>query len=262
MEIQHLLDAVIQLPLSGYIYPLVVIFFAYIIRGIAGFGSALIAVPLLALILPLTIVVPLVVMLDYLASATQGIGDRSLVNWKNIWPLLPFSLVGVLCSLFLLNTLDKKILSILLGAFIILFAIYQLLPIKWGTAKIWSAAPFGFLGGMVGTLFGTGGPFYVIYLSLRKLDKSEFRATFASIFLIDGAFRLIGFAANGSFDQETQGYLLLLLPFAASGLFIGGKIHTDISRDLFVKVISLLLLASGSLLINRYIFSYPILLSL
>jgi len=48
------------------LFPVSVLFFAYLVRGVAGFGSALIAVPLLALTLPLTIVVPLVVFLDYL----------------------------------------------------------------------------------------------------------------------------------------------------------------------------------------------------
>ena len=43
---------------------------------------------------------------------------------------------------------------------------------------------------LVGTLFGTGGPFYVIYLNLRGLDRSVFRATFAMNFLIDGGVRL------------------------------------------------------------------------
>ena len=44
--------------------------------------------------------------------------------------------------------------------------------------------------GVLGTLFGTGGPFYVIYLNLRGLDRTVFRATFAMNFLVDGGVRL------------------------------------------------------------------------
>jgi len=49
----------------------------------------------------------------------------------------------------------------------------------------------GCLGGLLGTLFGTGGPFYAINLNLRGLARSAFRATFALNFLIDGGVRLI-----------------------------------------------------------------------
>lgn len=48
------------------------IFLAYLVRGLAGFGSGLFAVPLLALQFPIKLVVPVVVLLDYLGSIGQG----------------------------------------------------------------------------------------------------------------------------------------------------------------------------------------------
>ena len=45
---------------------------AYFIRGITGFGSGLISVPLLALFLPLQFVVPLILLLDFTASIVIG----------------------------------------------------------------------------------------------------------------------------------------------------------------------------------------------
>jgi uncharacterized membrane protein YfcA len=55
-----------------WLFGLVTLLAAYLVRGIAGFGSGLIAIPLLALFLPLTLAVPLVVFLDYVASASHG----------------------------------------------------------------------------------------------------------------------------------------------------------------------------------------------
>jgi uncharacterized membrane protein YfcA len=237
--------------LSSLIFPLTVIFCAYLVRGIAGFGSALIAVPLLALSMPLTLVVPLVVFLDYLGSATQGINDNNNIAWHDIWPLLPFSLIGVAVSLYIMESINPHILTVCLGAFILVFAVYQLLPLNFGQASNKIAAPAGFFGGFVGTLFGTGGPFYVIYLNLRKLDKTSFRATFAAIFMIDGAMRLFGYAIKGFYNLETFMYLVAALPVAGLGMFIGGKIHTALGRDAFVRLISVLLLGSGSALIFK-----------
>lgn len=107
-----------------------ILFLAYFIRGIVGFGSALVAVPLLLFILPFKTVIPLIVALDYIASASHGIRQRSTIQWHDIFPLLPFSLLGVLAALYLLNSLDVRLLLSWLGGFIIIYAIYSLLPIS------------------------------------------------------------------------------------------------------------------------------------
>lgn len=232
------------------LYPALIVLLAYTVRGITGFGSALVAVPLLSLSLPLPLVVPIIVLMDYLGSLTQGISQRQHVHWKEIWPLIPFSLLGISVSLYLLDTLDKQVLALGLGGFIIAFAIYQLIPFQWGQTSQWLAAPpGGFLGGFVGTLFGTGGPFFVIYLRLRHLDKTAFRSTIASIFLIDGGFRLAGYVLRGSYDDQGFRLLALWIPTAAVGMYLGGKLHGLISQNNFIRFISVLLVFSGSLLI-------------
>ena len=233
------------------LFPASVLFFAYLVRGVAGFGSALIAVPLLALTLPLTVVVPLVVFLDYLGSASQGIKNRESIHWNEILPLLPFTVIGVAASLFIMDTVRPEMLTVALGAFVILFALYQLLPMKIGQANRVVSIPSGFFGGFVGTMFGTGGPFYVIYLNLRHLDKNTFRATFAAIFLLDGAMRLAGYAIKGFYTLEMLAFLAMAVPIAGLGLFFGGRIHTGMGRDTFVRLISVLLLGSGTALLMK-----------
>ncbi len=74
--------------IARHVYALAVLSVAYFVRGIAGFGSGLIAIPLLLMWFPLLVAVPLVVALDYLASASQGIKDRQAIRWREIWPLL------------------------------------------------------------------------------------------------------------------------------------------------------------------------------
>ena len=229
-----------------------IIVIAYIIRGIAGFGSGLIAIPLLALMLPLTVVVPLVVLLDYLASLGHGLGKRDSIQWQDILPLLPFSLIGVVIAILVFTSVDAIILSQLLGGFVILFAIYTLLQIAPNRrhGRYW-AIPAGTFGGLVGTLFGTGGPFYVIYLKLRNLDKVSFRASFASIFLLDGAARLIGYSSTGMYTINTLILAAACIPVMLASLYLGGRVHTNISQQTFQRVISVLLLISGTALLTR-----------
>ena len=225
---------------------------AYFVRGIAGFGSGLIAIPLLALALPLTLVVPLVVFLDYAASASHGLKDRAQIQWRQILPLLPFSALGVVAGLYLFHVIDTVSLTNALGVFIMLYAAHTLL-VKSGNAQAspaW-AVPAGSMGGLVGTLFGTGGPFYVAYLKHRGLPKGQFRATFAAIFLLDGAGRLTGYLAGGYFDRDWLLLVALSLPIMAAGLYLGGQVHTNISQRSFQVAVSVLLLVSGISLILR-----------
>ena len=227
------------------IVTLAVLFVAYLVRGVAGFGSGLVAIPLLAIEHPLALVVPLVVLLDWLGSAAQGVGNREAIAWRELLPLLPFTLAGVGLALYAFRSVDPAGLDRAFGLFILVFAVYQLLPLPaLAGSRLW-AAPAGLLGGLVGTLFGTGGPFYMIYLTVRGLDKRALRASFAAFFLADGAVRLAGFLLVGLLDADALGTLVLWLPAAALGLFVGGRVHVGIRPVTFRYFISLLLVFSG-----------------
>lgn len=225
---------------------------AYVVRGITGFGSALVAVPLLALLLPLHAVVPVISLLDYMASLSHGIRHRRDVRWRELVPLLPATLAGVLTALYLFQTVDAEALRRALGVFVVLYAFYALLaPERSGRGSRWWALPGGGFGGLIGTLFGTGGPFYVIYLGLRGLGKHHFRGTIAIIFLIDGGLRLIGYTASGFYDRDTLLLVAAALPVMAAALYAGGHIHTRISPAAFKRAIAVLLVGSGLALVFR-----------
>ena len=93
------------------------------------------------------------------------------------------------------------------------------------------------------------GPFYVIYMQLRGLDKSAFRATIATIFLLDGTVRVVGYALGGLFHGGTLWLVVWSLPLMAAGLYVGGHIHTTISQQTFRHAIAALLLLSGAVLL-------------
>ncbi len=228
-----------------------VLFLAYFVRGVAGFGSGLIAVPLLAFIFPVQIVVPLVVFLDYVGSASQGIRNRNLIAWREQLPLIPFSALGVAIGLLLLKAMTSVLLAQALGGFVIAFAVYQLLPLPEPRGSRLFVVPCGLFGGLIGTLFGTGGPFYVIYLGLRGLKKDAFRATFAVNFLIDGAMRLAAYASFGFFFRDVIVAMLAALPIVGAALWIGGRVHSEMSRKSYAKLISVLLLGSGIVLLLK-----------
>ena len=228
-----------------------IVLIAYLVRGICGFGSGLIAIPVLSLMLPLQVAVPLVVILDYLASAGQGTRLRHSIQWGEISRLILPALIGVSIGLLIFHNADADLLPRFLGGFIFLYAIYALWGPKIPRVSSWWAVPAAISGGTVGTLFGTGGPFYVSYLKARQLDKTAFRATFACIFLLDGTARVTGYLGTAVIDIQLLVLLAMSLPVMILGMYLGGKINTNLSAEIFTRGISILLLASGTSLMLR-----------
>ena len=223
-----------------------VILLAYLVRGATGFGSGLVGIPLLVLILPLTLVVPVMAVLDYLASGVHGVAHRAAIVWRDLWLLLPSALVGLLLALYLFRNVDLASLTHALGIFVLLYAAWSLMAVRTATlrSRAWGL-PLGLLAGLIGTLFGTGGPFYVIYFRLRQLDKHQFRATFAVTYLVEGLARLIGYAATGLLDAYSLLLVALAVPMLALGLYVGGHIHSRLSQRGTQRLISVLLLIAG-----------------
>jgi uncharacterized membrane protein YfcA len=228
-----------------------ILLLAYFVRGISGFGSGLIAVPLLALIFPLTLVVPFMLLMDLTASAIMGRAARREVNWEELKPLLPGSIVGVIAGATLLLSLAKEPLLTTLGLFVLAFAVRSILNLHGDRtiSRVW-ALPASLLGGTVSALFGTGGPPYVIYLAHRIRDKSVFRATTSLLFLLEGSLRVVVFAVTGLLLQpDLPSSYLVALPLMGLGIWLGGQVHVGISNEQMTRLIGVLLLVSGSSLL-------------
>ena len=232
----------------GHAAAAAILLLAYFVRGISGFGSGLIAVPLLALLFPLPLVVPFMLLMDLTASAILGRATRHHVNWSELNPLLPGSVVGVVLGATLLLSLAKQPLLTALGLFVLAFAIRSVLNLhgEKPISRLW-ALPASVIGGTVSALFGTGGPPYVIYLSHRIRDKAVFRATTSLLFLMEGGLRTVVFALAGLLLQpDLLVSYVAALPVMGLGLWLGSRVHVGISNAQMTRLIGMLLLISGS----------------
>ena len=150
---------------------------AYIVFGIAGFGTALVAGPILILFMPLSKIVPLLVLLDFVAAFGNLLPSRRDVAKSELLRLLPCMAIGCTLGVIFLLNLKSDLLLLLMGLFISAYAIYSLW-VKVRPAQLsagWSI-PMGTIGGLFGALFGSGGFLYAIYLNSR-LPKEAARAT-------------------------------------------------------------------------------------
>ena len=227
---------------------------AYIVFGVAGFGTALVAGPLLILCLPLSKIIPLLVLLDFVAAFGNWLPARRDVARAELLRLLPCMALGCLVGVVFLLNLKSDVLLLMMGIFISAYAIYSL-AVKARPRQVaagW-AIPTGTVGGLFGALFGSGGFLYALYLNAR-LPKEAARATQSALISCSTVVRFTLFVMAGVY---ADGALLLLavclLPAMALGLWTGRRLTRKLSREAFVRLVTWLVLASGIALIVRYL---------
>lgn len=212
-----------ELPFTGSEWVLLelAIALAYIVFGVAGFGTALVAGPILILCLPLSKIIPLLVLLDFVAAFGNWLPSRRDVARSELLRLLPCMAVGcVIGVLFLLN-LKSDVLLLLMGIFITAYALYSL-AVKVKPRQVASgwAIPTGITGGLFGALFGSGGFLYALYLNAR-LPKDAARATQSALISCSTVVRLSLFVIAGVYADGTLLLLAACLLPAGCGLADG-----------------------------------------
>ena len=243
-----------EFPLLVYWVVPLVVFAGYVAFGISGFGAGIIIVPVLAQLLPLKFVVPLLLLLDLAATlvmrSSQGMKARDMGEIRS---MLPFMLTGMALGAYLLTTTPERWLMLALGVFVAGYALITLLRNKSvGTIARWWRAPLALMGGAAGSLFGTGGPIYAIYVSRRLHDPTVMRATMSSIIAISVVIRAVLFLLSGLLLKVDLGLATLgLLGFMAGGMMLGMRLHTRMKPEHVRRVVNLLLVVSGSSLALR-----------
>ncbi len=235
---------------------LTVIFIATVFRSAFGFGESLIAVPLLAIWLPLNIAVPLSVLISVTIAAIVVVQDWNKIHLKSAGGLIGFTLIGIPLGLLLLVKMDERIVKAVLGVVISLFSAYlltgkQLKELKKDTIP-WLLG-CGLLSGILGGAYGLNGPPLVIYGAKRRWSAQHFRATVQGYFLVASAVGLIGYRLTGLLAPVVFHYYLLSLPVMVPAVFIGRLINARLNGESFFKYVYFVLLGIGVFLLVKSI---------
>jgi uncharacterized protein len=227
-------------------------FLGALIFGITGFGAALVTIPLATHLVPLKFALALFVLTDLACAISVGL-EKPKNAVRSEWTrLVPMILVGTALGVTVLVNLPRKAGMILLGLFVAAYAIYSLLPHRPHTASPRWAWIAGLCGGLTSTLFGAGGPPYAIYLSQRGLSKEQFRATLGLATLTSISVRLVAFFLTGLLlDTGVWIAAAAAVPAALLAIYVSRKLYLRMSRDILLRAVAVMLLASGGSLLWR-----------
>jgi uncharacterized membrane protein YfcA len=215
-----------------------VVFIATLFRSAFGFGESLVAVPLLAIWLPLDMAVPLSVMVSITIAGFVVVQDRKMIHLKSARGLILYSRPGIPLGLLLLMNTEEQIVKAMLGVIIIFFSTYLLsgrrLPALKKDHHGWLFG-CGFLSGILGGAYGLNGPPLVIYGTKRRWSAQHFRATLQGYFLIASFVGMTGYWINGLLVPAVFHYYLISLPLLIPAIFFGRVINHRLHGEEFYK---------------------------
>ncbi|WP_259065207.1 sulfite exporter TauE/SafE family protein [Mucilaginibacter sp. X4EP1] len=233
---------------------LTVIFIATVFRSAFGFGESLIAVPLLAIWIPLNVAVPLSVLVSITIAVIVVIQDWNKIHFKSAGGLIGFTLIGIPIGLLLLIKTDERIVKATLGLVISLFSVYLLMgkPLKeLKKDSISWLFGCGLLSGILGGAYGINGPPLVIYGAKMRWSAQHFRATVQGYFLVASAVGIMGYWLTGLLVPAVFRYYLLSLPVMVPSVFIGRLVNNRLNSESFFKYVYFILLGIGLFLLVK-----------
>jgi uncharacterized membrane protein YfcA len=228
-------------------------FLGSFVFGLTGFGSGLITVPLASFLFDLPFVLAVFSVIDGLNAVRVWRAQPKAVSWVDARRLLPSCIVGVVVATPLLLWLPTRPLLLAFGGFVFAYAVYGLLaPRRLPSVGTGWAYLAGFVSGITSTLFGAGGPPFVIYLGMRPLVGDQFRGTLAVTGVVSIGARIVAFAIGGLLSSpKVWMAILLVAPASVVALWIAQRIHTRIPRTTMLRGVQLLLCLAGASLVHR-----------
>ena len=236
------------------LHVLAVVFIATFIRSAFGFGEALIAVPLLALSIPLKVAAPLAVLVSITIAAVIVAQDWRKIHFRSTGWLVLATLFGIPLGLLLLTSSHQRAVKTALGIVIVAFSVYSLLgrrpPELKRDSRIWLLG-CGFCAGVFGGAYGMNGPPLVIYGSMRRWSAQHFRATLQGYFLPASMIGMGGYWLSGLWIPAVTHYYLASLLAVIPAILLGRIVNHRLHGEAFLKYVYLGLVAIGVVLIAQ-----------
>src|SRR5215475_16139281 len=150
------------------------------VSGLAGFGTALMALGIWLYVLPPAIAVPLVLICSVIAQISTLPSIWKTIDFSIVWPFLIGGLIGVPLGTMLIAHADPKIFKLTVGVFLLVFptALYLSAPVAVSFGGKVADGLIGFAGGLLGGLAGLSGPLPILWASIRGWDKEQRRGIF------------------------------------------------------------------------------------
>ncbi|MEP7365305.1 MAG: sulfite exporter TauE/SafE family protein [Acidobacteriota bacterium] len=229
---------------------MMILVIATIVRASLGFGEALIAVPLLALFMPVEEAVPLAVLVSITIALLILVADWRHVQYRSAGRLIFSTFFGIPVGLWLLTAVPEALVKAILALVIIMFAANSLCTGRNHSLQDDRLAwLFGFNAGILGGAYGMNGPPLAIYGTLRRWKPDHFRATLQAYFLPASMAGMAGYWFAGLWSPAVTDLYLSALPAVVLAVIGGRWLGRRLNAHHFKHYVQIGLLAIGAILL-------------
>ncbi|AEB09979.1 sulfite exporter TauE/SafE family protein [Desulfobacca acetoxidans] len=214
-------------------------------QGLSGFGSVLVALPLMVLLLDLKTAVPLAGLWGMTINIILLLTLRRHLDLTRIVPLVVAALPGVPLGVYFLKNVPLWLLEMVLGVLLVVFSIYFV----WSGGKTrrlsrgWAYAA-GFSSGCLGGSLAASGPPVIIYTALQPWPKDEIKSTLTGFFFLSGLTIIFAQIVAGLITPQVLKTSLISIPFVVLGVISGtwcyNRMETIRYRQVVVGLVTLL----------------------
>ncbi|MDH3703624.1 MAG: sulfite exporter TauE/SafE family protein [Alphaproteobacteria bacterium] len=232
------------------------VFVAAVIRGFTGFGSSLMWVPSLSLVLPPVAVVPITFLLEAAASMHLLPSVRKQSDWPSLWRIWLGAAVGVPAGLYIISVVPADVTRAAVAVTVIAAA-----SLLWRGVRlkaVFNGAQVTLVGGAAGLLTGSvgipGPPVFLYFLS-APLDIAVSRASIITFLLGAGVLGSIFAAVQGLLGVDSLVRAAMLLPLVLGGNYLGAHAFGRADPERARRGALVVLMTIGAVLLGRVIYT-------
>ncbi len=223
-----------------------IVFFAAFVQTLSGFGFALIAMPLITLMMSLQMAAPLVSLTGLTLCTINLVRYRRAVNIYEVLRLVTASALGIPFGLWVLTNVDESVIKLVLGLILTTYAVYALVrPATPHLRSRWWVYPAGFAAGCLSGAYNTPGPPVVVYGSLRQWPKDEFRAVLQTYFALNAVLIVSSHAIARRLTTDVLTFYAYAAPALLLGILAGSRVDSMVNKDRFRTIVTAMILALG-----------------
>ncbi len=224
------------------------ILIAGLVRGFAGFGSALIYIPIASLFMPPAQVIFALMIFDFPGQLPLVKDAFKNAHMPEVLRLTLGAAFGVPLGVWLLTQVDPYIFRWLVSGMVVFMVIA--IGTGWryqGEAGKYLPVGIGASSGFLGGFLGIGGPPIILFYLGGQNNPTRIRANIILFFLFDGIFSALNFAYQGLMTWQGFTTGLTLIPPYFIAIMIGARLF-KMFGDAHFRVVAVVIISLAAII--------------